>query len=231
MNIDELEILTPDLSGEHDFYSGVLGLPGLAITGDSLSVQVGSSRLTFGQAPGGWNGFYHFAFNIPENQFREAKSWVSRRAPLIRDSQGADEFHFESWNAHSLYFYDPAGNILELIARHNLDNGSEKPFDPQSILSISEIGLASDDVPGTVRTLQEGLGIEIYDGPGSDTFTATGDEHGLLIVVKRSRIWFPETGKPAGLLPLAAVISTHMGKRFKLSAHPNRPLEITNYIA
>ena len=31
----------------------------------------------------------------------------------------------------SVYFEDPAGNILELIARHTMDNAVDRPFDPQ----------------------------------------------------------------------------------------------------
>jgi catechol-2,3-dioxygenase len=222
MNIDALDLFAAGLPAQRDFYAGVLGLPAVEATPGILSLRAGSSRLTFRQAPDGWSGVYHFAFNIPENQFREAKSWLSGRVALIKDATGADEFRFESWNAHSVYFYDPAGNILELIARHNLENSSNKPFGDESLLAVSEIGLATEDVPGTVRLLQKELGAGIYDGAGSDMFTAVGDEHGLVIVVKRSRAWFPDTGKPAELVPLKAVISNKEGARFELAGPPYR---------
>jgi catechol-2,3-dioxygenase len=225
MNIDELDLLAAGLPAQREFYTGVLGLPGAEESG-AFSVRAGSSRLTFRQAPDGWTGVYHFAFNIPENRFQEAKSWLSGRAPLITDARGKDEFGFESWNAHSVYFYDPAGNILELIARHNLDNSTSEPFSEQSLLSVSEIGLATDNVPDTVRLLQDELGAGIYDGAGSDMFTAAGDEHGLLIVVKQSRVWFPDTGKPAELVPLTAFISNQTGARFELSGPPYRSREL-----
>jgi hypothetical protein len=92
-------------------------------------------------------------------------------------------------------------------------------FDERSILSISEIGLASDDVIATVAQLQ-GAAMPIYDGAGSDTFAAVGDEHGLLIVVSRGRIWFPETGTPADLVPLKAVVSLGSGATAVISGPP-----------
>src|SRR5437588_4830670 len=153
MKIDEVELLSGDVAALRDFYAGVLRLP-TQLAQDTLSVQAGSSRLTFRPAPTRWDGFYHFAFNIPENQVWEAKAWVLSRVPLIRDQAGQDEFDFESWNAHSVYFRDPAGNILEFIVRHNLPNRADRPFDERGILYISEIGIASEDVLETVHMLE-----------------------------------------------------------------------------
>lgn len=65
------------------------------------------------------------------------------------------------------------------------------------------------------------MGISPYGGPGSETFTAVGDEHGLFIVVKRGRIWFPDTGKGAGMAPLEVEVSTGGGARYNLSGPPN----------
>lgn len=221
MRIDRLDLLTNDLAVQRKFYASELPLPVLEASSDVLSLQAGRSRLTFRQAPEGWNGFYHFAFNIPEDQFGEAKAWLSRRVMLIKDNKGEDEFpSSKEWNAHSVYFYDPAGNILEFIARHDLDEHSDKPFDEQSILSISEIGIVSEDVPAMVRSLQSQMGISPYGGPGSETFTAVGDEHGLFIVVKRGRIWFPDTGKPAVPASLGVEVTSDMGARYKLSGPP-----------
>lgn len=60
-------------------------------------------------------------------------------------------------------------------------------------------------------------GYLIYDGAGSDTFTALGDEHGLFIIVKRGRIWFPDTGIPAELVPLKVAVSVDGGATIILS--------------
>jgi hypothetical protein len=49
--------------------------------------------------------------------------------------------------------------------------------------------------------------VSVYDGAGSDTFTAVGDEDGLFIVVKRGRIWYPETGVAADVYPVAVTLA------------------------
>jgi catechol-2,3-dioxygenase len=221
MRIIELYLQTTDLSRQRDFYQDALGLA-TRIEREELLVQAGVTRLVFTQASGGLGGVYHFAFNIPQNRFDEAKAWLSRRLPLIKNNTGMDSFAFENWNAHSLYFLDAAGNILEFIARHNMANDSNEPFRERSILSISEIGLASDDVEATVKMLQAGLGVGIYDGEGSDTFTAVGDEDGLLIVVKEWRIWFPDTGQPAKLLPVAVSVAKQAGEVPRIVGTPYR---------
>ena len=120
MSIDELNLFATDLGALREFYEGVLGLPIVEHDDGTLAIQADMSRLIFRQAPEGWNGEYHFAFDIPENRFQDAKAWLSERVPLLRDAEGNDEFDFESWNAHAIYFFDPAENIVEFIARHLL---------------------------------------------------------------------------------------------------------------
>ncbi len=224
MKIDILELQTTNLPAQLRFYEEVLRLPTVAEEG-TLSIRAGSTQLTFSEAAGGKAPVYHLAFNIPENHFDEAKAWIAARTALIIAASGEDSFNFENWNAHACYFRDPAGNILEFIARHGLPNASDAPFDERGILSISEIGIASEDVKGTVDQLQ-GIGLPVYDGAGSDTFAAVGDEHGLFIVVKQGRIWFPDTGIPADLVPLRVEAYLGGGARVVLAGPPYH-LEIT----
>ena len=225
MKIDEIGMLTADLRAMQEFYRNRLGLPVVRKDDKTLQVGAGASTLLFSQAPEGWAGCYHFAFNIPENRFKEAKEWAAQRATLLKSSSGEDEFNFRSWDAHSLYFYDPAGNILELIARHALaETATPTQFSANSILSVSEIGLVTEDVLLQVGLLTAELGVEVYDGEGSDTFAAVGDEEGLLIVVKRGRTWFPDTGKAADSSPLSLAVTTRRG-RYRLSGPPFGKLE------
>ena len=203
MKLEEVRLYSRDLSAQRHFYCGVLGLPETGNAADTLMLALGSSRLVFKQAPAGWNGYYHFAFNIPNNQLAKAKTWVAARTTLLVDNIGADQFHSDNWDADQFYFLDPAGNILEFIARRSLANSTNAAaFSSGDILSVSEIGLAADDVPTTVRMLCAQLGVEVYANSFSDTFAAVGDAEGLLIIVKRERIWFPYTGLPAVLAPL-----------------------------
>jgi len=217
MKIDKIELMAADLKALKKFYTETLELPVSEGAEGEVTVQSGQSTIVFRQAKPGWTGAYHFAFNLPENRFAEAKTWIEERVSLIADKNGQTEFNFESWNAHSVYFYDPAGNVLEFIARHSLPNAIDGPFTPAGILSVSEIGVTTDNVPSSVDRLHRDYGLETYDGAGSEEFTAVGDEEGLLIVVRVGRIWFPDTGKAAGAYPVAVNITTPSGEQRNLS--------------
>src|SRR5215213_3854112 len=136
MKITKLELLTANLPIQKDFYENILQLP-VKLSASNLEVAVGETDLIFTQAPSDFDGAYHFAFNIPENQFRAAKKWISERIPLLRDENGKDEFNSDSWNSDSVYFKDTAGNVLEFIARHNLKNRVGMDFDSRQSLNIS----------------------------------------------------------------------------------------------
>lgn len=220
MEIAQLTLLSPDLLVQHEFYTGVLGLPMLEGGEEVITFGVGRSKLTFLQADEDWTGTYHFAFNIPENQLSQAKAWLSERVELIHAPNGQDEFPFESWNAHAIYFYDRAGNILELIARHDLRNASDAPFGSQSLLEISEVGLVTADVAATMRKFQSYLPLKVYRNSESEDFVALGDATGLLIVVKRGRIWWPETDVAATLSAVSILSHDSSGQGFHISGPP-----------
>lgn len=203
MRIHELRLPTTDLVAQLAFYRDVLSLPVVASTSEHFAVQAGATRLIFTTA-GETEPVYHFAFNIPRNQFTSARIWIEARVPLIPDANGATTWHFDGWNADLLYFYDPAGNIVEFIARQTLDYERPAPFGSDDIQCVSEIGLAVDDVRASVADMSARLHIPVYDGEGSDSFSALGDEHGLLIVVRKGRAWYPTRDR------LALEGSTHV---------------------
>lgn len=218
MNIVRLELLTADLQTQQDFYASVLGLP-VNLTSSGLDMKAGQTELLFTQAPPDFDGAYHFAFNIPENQFGAAKGWISNRVPLLRDASGSDEFPAESWNADSVYFKDAAGNVLEFIARHNLKDTVDGDFDGSQILCVSEIGLPSEDVLAFANELCTRLGLYVFRQQPNENFTPVGDEHGLLILPAKGRIWKPDSGVPAKLLPISVQGETH-GRRWKVRGVP-----------
>jgi len=199
MEILELSLHTASLQAMKQFYKNQLGLTLLAEAVDRFTVAAGSSRLEFIQAPAESKPHYHIAFSIPENKSEEALEWLKQRVKVLANEDG-ELVHFGHWNAHSLYFHDPAGNILELIARHNLPNGSDRPFTSSQILCLNEIGLPVDDVWETIERLQLTAGIPVWREPSS-TFATLGDEHGLLILVAKGRKWF-RTQLPAESFPL-----------------------------
>ena len=120
MQIQELRLLTHNPARQRDFYSRVLELPLDFSSYDQFAVAIGASRLVFTSTPQDQPLAYHFAFNIPEHQFAEAKQWLMARTVLLAEPGGANEIYFPDWQAHSIYFPDPDGNIVEFIARHRL---------------------------------------------------------------------------------------------------------------
>lgn len=218
MNITGLELLTLDVQAQRDFYAHVLELP-VKLTSSGLAVKAGKTDLLFTRAPAGFDGAYHFAFNIPENQFQASKRWISSRTPLLRDESGKDEFASETWNSHSVYFKDAAGNVLEFIARHNLKNPADGDFDSGQILQVSEIGLPSENVVELANELCTRLELAVFRQEPSETFTPVGDDNGLLILPAKDRIWKPDSGVSARLLPVK-VRGEANGKRWEVRGVP-----------
>jgi len=218
MNITSLELSTKNLLAQRDFYSQVLELP-VNLSAGRLDVQAGKTKLSFTEAEADFDGAYHFAFNIPENQFHAAKAWISKRIPLLHDETGKDEFDSMSWNSNSIYFKDAAGNVLEFIARHNLKNAVTGDFDNRQILNVSEIGLPSEDVITFANELCMQLGLSVSKQEPSATFTPVGDDNGLFIVPIKDRIWIPNSGVPAKLLPVKISFEAN-GKQWELRGVP-----------
>lgn len=207
MDLLEVRLRAADPAALHDFYAVTLGLPVSFDPAGCLAVQAGATRLVFepsGAAGGDLAPLYHFAFNVPTNRFPEAKRWIQARTPLLRRN-GEDELYFDVWNAHACYFEDPAGNILEFIARHNLGEEDERPFGPHAIQRISEIGLPAPTVAQMVDALTGAPGLSLFSGD-RDNFAALGDEHGLVIVVPEGRGWLPEERIPAAAFPAALTL-------------------------
>lgn len=218
MNITRLELLTKDLRAQNDSYANILELPA-KLTSSDLEVTAGITDILFTQAPADFDGAYHFAFNIPENQFRTAKEWISDRVTLLRDESGKDEFASETWNSHSVYFKDSAGNVLEFIARHNLKNAVDGDFDSKKILQVSEIGLPSEDVMGLANELCTRSGLSVFKQQPNENFTPIGDDSGLLILPIKDRIWIPNSGVPAKLLPVKVMVEAN-GKDWEVRGVP-----------
>lgn len=206
MQFEHVTLWTGKLEETKDFYTQRLDLTLLEDRVDCFTVQIGSTHLTFNstdEAKEDYSPFYHYAINIPENKFQEVKSWALSRLTLITED-GDDEIFFESWNANSIYFEDPSGNIVEFIARHHLNNGITHSFSAADLICISEIGIVTDEVIPYVRSMNE-RGISCWRDE-SETFTALGDENGLFIVVKTNREWYFSNQKKAHIYPVEVSI-------------------------
>ena len=155
---------------------------------------------------------------------RKINTWLRKRGfhariPLLKDKTGREDFASESWNSDSLYFLDSAGNILEFIARHNLRNAVQWDFDSSQILNVSEIGLPSQHVVGFADELCSKLGVSVFRQATNETFTPVGDDHGLLILPVKDRIWMPDSGVLAKMSPVK-VIGNANGRDWEVRGVP-----------
>jgi catechol 2,3-dioxygenase-like lactoylglutathione lyase family enzyme len=196
MDILEITLQTDNLTETEHFYSAILELETISKDRNSVSFAAGRSTLTFIQSDK-LNPNYHFAFNIPKNKLEESISWITGKVDLIKNPENGIVANFEGWNAKAIYFYDNNGNILEFIARFDLDNNSEEPFSSSSILSISEIGMVTDSPMKLSDYIMEEYKLGIYEkGFRTEKFVTLGNPDGLFIIAATNRIWYP-TAQPA----------------------------------
>ena len=217
MHIQELSLQTRHIADQKDFYCTTLGLPLLAETTASFTLQAGATRLRFQEVQ--QDVLYHVAFAIPRNTFSEAKSWLRNYVSLLR-KKSADEFFFATPNARSLYFCDAANTILELIVHYDLEHETEGPFGPAQMLHVSEVGLPVEDVLAQVSLLREKLAIEPYGGLVSEEFAFMGDMYGQLVVVKIGRPWQPAETLLAAVAPMQLTMSGKPEQQVQLSPFP-----------
>lgn len=210
MLIREIEICSNDIGATEMFYAGILNLKLLYKNNSQISFVAGNSILTFIKNEQISRPVYHFAFNIPHNQIPECLEWLEPRTEIL-PVDGQQIADFSNWNAHAIYSYDNNRNVVEWIARHDLNNESQKPFTGRSIECISEIGLVTAHVPAYADKLSFRYRIPIFSKqPPQEKFTALGDDYGLLILSQTGRNWFP-TAIPGNKFPLKVVIESEGG--------------------
>lgn len=191
MEIIELTILTNNIYATERFYSRRLGLPISQKNENSISFKTQTSTLSFKKTkikvPS-----YHFAFNIPNNQLNNALAWTTDKADIIEIEPTVTIADFVNWNAKSFYFFDNNNNILEFIVRFDLDNKSDSAFSSSSILSISEVGIASENVLSEIQQISEKYNLAYFSKqPKMKNFSVLGNDNGLLIFVGTNRNWYP----------------------------------------
>ncbi|MCF8304348.1 MAG: hypothetical protein K9I94_13815 [Bacteroidales bacterium] len=205
MKLQRIELLTEELELVRSFYSNQLGVEEVKDDEGIAAFNIGNSILAFRQSSLFEKPYYHFAIQIPENKIEEAAEWVSKRTELIINENNKSITDFPNWNAHSVYFTDPAGNVVELIAHHNYKNDDHKPLDQKGLLKLSEIGLPVKDIKSTHDQLQKLTQVSKWYGD-FENFCATGSELGLFIMVDQaSKRWYP-TDKRAKPFPFKAEI-------------------------
>lgn len=192
MKINEVILFSKNLKAQKQFYQSTLGVELVEESSTKITFRFGESFLSFIASE--TFKVAHLAFNIPSNKINEAFSWLSDKTTLL-DYNGEQITTFSNWNAEAIYFYDTDGNIMEFIARHNLNIEDDLSFSATSILNISEVGIPVDDIELVYTTLKVINPLPIYDGD-FNRFCAVGNEEGLFILVDRNKKqWYPTMQK------------------------------------
>ncbi|MFC4560140.1 VOC family protein [Virgibacillus kekensis] len=190
MFINKVSLYSNRLRETKDFYTETLGLELLGSEESSFRIKVGESVLEFIESKQKIEPFYHFAFNIPDNVFNEAKEWTRSRVNLNED-EGDDEAHFEFLNSRAFYFNDPSGNIAEFIARRN-NQSPAKEFSVDSIMNISEINLTVKDVKSAANQLVK-FGIPVRENESVEenslNFMGEAEDAAFLLLGPEGRRW------------------------------------------
>lgn len=229
--IRRVEVACHRLRALRSFYGEHMGL-GVVIGRGKVHVTAGTTEIIFHEAEEASDGRYHLAFEVPESLIQEASDWLAFRTTLLSHEGQAVIPSSETWQADSCYAFDPAGNVIELIARHRLSDPTVRPFGPQHIRRVSEVGVVVPDVAAMTARLARRCEIGVWAGVKSPSFTACGSELGLLIVVRRGRSWFP-AGPAAAVSPLAvhlqsakstSLIDAKLGLRISTGPWPPPPM-------
>lgn len=187
------------------FYGAVLGRAWSA--DGATGGHVGESHLVLTAGEGA--PFFHVALLVPGDRFTAAYRWAAGALDLLPDRTTGDViFDFPDWDAQAVYFHDPAGNIMELIAHRGLaHNDKTGAFHPSELAGISEVGLVGDPAH-LARAIRSHLGLEVWDGgvdrPGGLAFV--GERGRTLILGRMGRGWMP-TGRPAEAHPLTVTLA------------------------
>ena len=207
MEIKLLTLQTDELEIMKEFYTEHLGFSICGESPNRFQIQVGTSIIEFTNENIVGEPYYHFAFNIPSNQFQEAKAWLKGKTTLLLED-GEDEADFSFWPAHACYFEDPAGNIVELIARYNVNPNSESPFSVNNILNISEIGLIVQDAPMVGEQLKKVNIFERDNDPITNTslnFMQENNNGVFILLTSIGRKWlFSE--KKSEIFPMTIIL-------------------------
>lgn len=194
MKITELTLAAPYPDEMKKFYSGTLSFVEIEAGSDTdgFSFQAGHTRVNF--IPGDREAKYHFAFNIKPDQLNDAVKWMNNcgvELVFSPEDKGV-VVDFPNWWAKSIYFFDPAGNIVELIARGGIGAAGNAPaFCASSIVSVSEIGIVTDDVVAMREWIINAHGITPFSRQtNTEQFSALGDDRGLILIAAAGRKWF-----------------------------------------
>jgi catechol 2,3-dioxygenase-like lactoylglutathione lyase family enzyme len=192
-----------------NFYGRRLGLTVGQTEAGRIALAIGETTLEL--ASGAGEPFYHVALLVPGDRFDAALAWARDRIELL-----GDVFQSDDWDSRAVYFHDPAGSILELIAHHGLEeNGRSGEFAAEELVGFSELGIVGDKTELLRRLGTSGL--QMWDGTveAPNLLAFVGEKGRTFILAPPGRGWMP-TDRPAEAHPVAAVVESQQQVRFEL---------------
>jgi hypothetical protein len=145
------------------FYANVLELDIIDSSSEQFTVNAGETNIIFQHSD--TPSFYHFAINIPGNQFSIIKQWLMERLTLVRN-RGKTDIYYPSLGGDSMYFEDPSGNLVEFIGRRDRDLFGS--FTKEAFFDVSEVGMTTPHLSEVGEELQD-IGLPLRQGAEVDT--------------------------------------------------------------
>ncbi|WP_080056350.1 VOC family protein [Spirosoma aerolatum] len=195
MKIVAFELYTVDLPGTRTFYTRQLGLPIVAESTETLTVQVGWTRLTF-RAVDEPVAPYHFAINVPVGMLEVCL----HSYPLnYLTTNGQEIIELPTWRARASFFHDNNGNLVKFISRNDLSLFNPNLTVDDLFQGISEVGIATECTPTTTRQLMQRFGLPTFRRfAPSPELALLGNDAGLVTVAQVGHPW-PFTHTPAAM--------------------------------
>ncbi|MEX1189718.1 MAG: hypothetical protein WED33_10710 [Bacteroidia bacterium] len=209
------------------FWTETLGFELISQTALSYTIQVGDSRLTFRPKNTTNSPTYSFSISIPQNQVENALAWLKNEngefadgptqpITIIRDElTGAEIINKPLYNANSVFFRDAAGNVIELIARNDIENSVEGPFNRSQFLKISEAPVVTKQVRDCEEILDSEFGAKAFPRTTSG-YRPVGGAEGVLLLIIPGRPWIPTETDLATQYDIEIIVKHPEEKEFLL---------------
>ncbi|KQL50851.1 hypothetical protein AN964_24890 [Heyndrickxia shackletonii] len=212
MKIYRVQLKAYYLEKMKKFYTNLLQMQLVYEDERSFAVLAGTTRVYFEKDDA--QPYYHVCFHLGSAFFDEIYNRLEKEKLLLSNEEGETSMY---WKGKQAYFYDPDGNILEILERP-FQQGEEES---DGWYRVGEIGMPSTNI----YELRDFLSpyIENQYKIEQDSFSFFGKEEGVGVLVKIGRNWYP-TDRPAEVHPIKLVVS---GNTEAYLTHPTLPYEIT----
>lgn len=185
MKFEQITLFTSNFSETMQFYDEILECPMLEVNIDYFKVKIGETTLCFQRTKDNIQPYYHFAIDIPYNYFYEMKQHFQNILFLLMED-GKHSVYCESFVAQSMYFNDPSGNIVELIARAS--NITDEP----EFTRVSEMSFVCNDLDTLYPALLN-YNVTVHNGEpfNSNQLNFIGDmnDESYLLLTPEQRKW------------------------------------------